>query len=160
MTRFVAGDDVFGIGRGSFAEFAVASEGKLAPKPAGLTFEQAAVVPVSGLAAIQALRDAGHIRPGQRVLIVGASGGVGSYAVQLAKGFGVAHNPKVAGPNPAPSIPRARSSTGLSPFSGTAQPWSPSTLAASRAISSSIAATSPGSRAAGVVWGPCGRPDR
>ncbi len=90
VTRFAPGDDVFGIGKGSFAGFAAASESKLAHKPAGLAFEQAAVVPVSGLTAIQALRDAGRIRPGQKVLIVGASGGVGSYAVQLAKAFGAA----------------------------------------------------------------------
>ncbi len=90
VTRFTPGDDVFGIGKGSFAGFAAASESKLARKPAHLTFEQAAVVPVSGLTAIQGLRDAGRIRPGQRVLIVGASGGVGSYAVQIAKALGAA----------------------------------------------------------------------
>jgi NADPH:quinone reductase-like Zn-dependent oxidoreductase len=88
VTRFQAGDEVFGIGRGSFAEYAAAREDKLAHKPAGLTFEQAAVVPISALTAIQGLRDAGRIQAGQQVLIVGASGGVGTYAVQLAKAFG------------------------------------------------------------------------
>ncbi len=88
VTRFRAGDQVFGIARGSFAEYAAAREDKLAPKPARLSFEQAAVVAVSGLAAIQGLRDAGRIQAGQKVLIIGASGGVGTYAVQLAKAFG------------------------------------------------------------------------
>ena len=88
VTRFAVGDEVFGISRGSFAEYAVALEDKLSLKPANLTFEQAAVVPVSGLTALQALRDAGRVEAGQRVLVIGASGGVGSYAVQLAKAFG------------------------------------------------------------------------
>jgi NADPH:quinone reductase-like Zn-dependent oxidoreductase len=88
VTRFAADDEVFGISRGSFAQYAVAREDKLARKPANLTFEQAAVVPISGITALQALRDAGRITAGQRVLIIGASGGVGSYAVQLAKVFG------------------------------------------------------------------------
>jgi NADPH:quinone reductase-like Zn-dependent oxidoreductase len=88
VTRFRPGDEVFGIARGSFAEYAAARESKLASKPAGLSFEQAAVIAVSGLTALQGLRDAGRIQAGQKVLIVGASGGVGSYAVQLAKVFG------------------------------------------------------------------------
>ncbi len=88
VTRFRAGDEVFGIARGSFAEYAAAQEDKLAPKPARLSFEQAAVVAVSGLAAIQGLRGAGRIRAGQKVLVIGASGGVGTYAVQLGKAFG------------------------------------------------------------------------
>jgi NADPH:quinone reductase-like Zn-dependent oxidoreductase len=88
VTRFSSGDEVFGISRGSFAEYAAAREDKLATKPANLTFVQAAVVPISGGTALQALRDAGRVERGQRVLIVGASGGVGSYAVQLAKAFG------------------------------------------------------------------------
>jgi NADPH:quinone reductase-like Zn-dependent oxidoreductase len=87
VTRFRPGDEVFGIARGSFAEYAAAREGKLARKPARLSFEQAAAVAVSGLAALQGLR-AGRIQAGQKVLIIGASGGVGSYAVQLAKAFG------------------------------------------------------------------------
>jgi NADPH:quinone reductase-like Zn-dependent oxidoreductase len=100
VTRFVAGDEVFGISRGSFAEYAAAREDKLAPKPRNLSFAQAAVVPVSGITALQALRDAGHVEPGQRVLVNGASGGVGSYAVQLAKALGadvtgVASTPKL-----------------------------------------------------------------
>lgn len=86
VTRFAPGDEVFGIARGSFAEYAAADAGKLARKPAGLSFEQAATVAVSGLAALQGLR-AGRIQAGQKVLIIGASGGVGSYAVQLAKAF-------------------------------------------------------------------------
>ena len=88
VTRFAAGDEVFGIARGSFAEYAAAREGTLARKPAALSFEQAAAVAVSGLTALQGLRDAGRIKPGQKVLVIGASGGVGSYAVQLARSFG------------------------------------------------------------------------
>jgi NADPH:quinone reductase-like Zn-dependent oxidoreductase len=88
VTRFRAGDEVFGIGKGTFAQYAAASERKLAPKPANLSYEQAAVVAVSGLTALQALRDRGRVEPGQKVLIIGASGGVGTYAVQLAKVFG------------------------------------------------------------------------
>lgn len=88
VTRFRPGDEVFGCGAGALAEYASVAEGSLARKPANLTFEQAAVVPVSGLAALQALRDAGGVRPGQEVLIIGASGGVGTFAVQVAKAFG------------------------------------------------------------------------
>jgi NADPH:quinone reductase-like Zn-dependent oxidoreductase len=87
VTRFRPGDEVFGIARGSFTEYAAARADKLVHKPAGLSFEQAAVVAVSGLAALQGLR-AGRIAAGQKVLIIGASGGVGTYAVQLAKAFG------------------------------------------------------------------------
>ena len=88
VTRFQPGDEVFGIGKGTFAEYARAPENKLAPKPANLTFEQAAVVAISGLTALQGVRDHGKVRPGQKVLIIGASGGVGTYAVQIAKSFG------------------------------------------------------------------------
>jgi NADPH:quinone reductase-like Zn-dependent oxidoreductase len=88
VTRFRPGDEVFGIGKGAYAEYALAPENKLAPKPANLTFEQAAVVAISGSTALQALRDHGRVEPGQKVLIIGASGGVGTYAVQLAKAFG------------------------------------------------------------------------
>ena len=88
VTRFKPGDEVFGMSRGSYAEFAAVAEDKLARKPAGITFEQAAVVPISGGTALQALRDSGNIEPGQNVLIIGASGGVGTYAVQLAKAIG------------------------------------------------------------------------
>ena len=89
VTDFKPGDEVFGIApKGSFAEYAVAPTKKLVHKPARLTFEQAAVVPVSATTAMQALRDVGHVKPGQHVLIIGASGGVGTYAVQLAKALG------------------------------------------------------------------------
>jgi NADPH:quinone reductase-like Zn-dependent oxidoreductase len=89
VTRFRPGDEVYGTTmKGSFAEFARAPEEKLARKPSNLTFEQAAAVPVSGGTALQSLRDKGRIRPGQRVLVTGASGGVGSFAVQLAKALG------------------------------------------------------------------------
>jgi NADPH:quinone reductase-like Zn-dependent oxidoreductase len=88
VTRFQPGDAVFGWCDGSFAEYACAPEDNLAPKPATLTFEQAAAVPTSAFAALQGLRDQGHIQAGQRVLIIGAAGGVGSSAVQLAKAFG------------------------------------------------------------------------
>jgi NADPH:quinone reductase-like Zn-dependent oxidoreductase len=88
VTRFRPGDEVLGIGKGTFAEYALALEDKLVPKPAGLTFEQAAAVAISGLTALQAVRDHGRVQPGQHVLVIGASGGVGSYAVQLAKAFG------------------------------------------------------------------------
>ena len=88
VSRFAPGDEVFGVGKGTFAEYALAREDKLAPKPANLTFEQAAVLAISGLTALQGLRDHGRIEPGQEVLIVGASGGVGTFAVQIAKAFG------------------------------------------------------------------------
>jgi NADPH:quinone reductase-like Zn-dependent oxidoreductase len=88
VTRFAVGDEVYGIAPGSFAEYAVAQESRLALKPANLSFTQAAVVPVSAATALRALVDVGHVRAGQSVLVVGASGGVGSYAVQLAKAFG------------------------------------------------------------------------
>lgn len=88
VTRFQPGDEVFGVGKGTFAEYARAPENKLAHKPASLTFEQAAVVAISGLTALQGLRDHGKVRPGQKVLIIGASGGVGTFAVQIAKAFG------------------------------------------------------------------------
>ena len=88
VTRFQAGDEVFGIARGSFAEYAAAREDKLAHKPTNLSFEQAAVVPISASTALQGLRDAGRVEAGQKVLVIGASGGVGTYAVQLAKAFG------------------------------------------------------------------------
>ena len=88
VSRFGPGDEVFGMGKGSYAEYAPALESKLAPKPANLDFEQAAVIAASGLPALQGLRDHGQLRAGQSVLIIGASGGVGTYAVQLAKAFG------------------------------------------------------------------------
>src|SRR5438094_2880822 len=87
VTRYQAGDEVFGTCDGSFAEYASAPEDMLALKPANLTFEQAAAVPTSAFTALQALRTGG-IQSGQKVLIVGASGGVGLFAVQIAKSFG------------------------------------------------------------------------
>ena len=88
VTDFQPGDEVFGIGIGSYAEYTRVPQEKLAAKPANLTFEQAAVVPISGLSALQAVRDSGKVQPGQKVLIIGASGGVGTFAVQIAKSFG------------------------------------------------------------------------
>jgi NADPH:quinone reductase-like Zn-dependent oxidoreductase len=88
VIRYRAGDDVFGTCDGAFAEFAAARANKIAPKPANLTFDQAATVPTTGSTALQALRDVGRVRPGQSVLIIGAAGGVGSFAVQIAKAFG------------------------------------------------------------------------
>lgn len=88
VTRFAVGDEVYGVAPGSFAEYAVAREDKLARKPGGLTFEQAAVVPISAGTALQALTDHGRVEAGQRVLVIGGSGGVGSFAVQLAKALG------------------------------------------------------------------------
>jgi NADPH:quinone reductase-like Zn-dependent oxidoreductase len=88
VTRFAVGDEVFGVGKGSFAEYTVARESQLAVKPVNLSFEQAAVVPVSASTALQAVVDRGRVEAGQKVLVIGASGGVGSYAVQLAKASG------------------------------------------------------------------------
>jgi NADPH:quinone reductase-like Zn-dependent oxidoreductase len=88
VAQLQPGDEVFGWCDGSFAEYASVPEGQLALKPGNLTFEQAAAVPISGFAALQALRDTGGVQPGQTVVIIGASGGVGSFAVQLAKAFG------------------------------------------------------------------------
>jgi NADPH:quinone reductase-like Zn-dependent oxidoreductase len=88
VTTFAPGAEVFGIGEGSFAEFCRANVDKLAPKPTNLTFEQAAAAPISALTALQAVRDSGKVRSGQSVLIIGASGGVGTFAVQIAKAFG------------------------------------------------------------------------
>jgi NADPH:quinone reductase-like Zn-dependent oxidoreductase len=88
VTGLAAGDEVYGTCNGSFAEYATARTDKLAPKPANLTFEQAAAVPVSAVTALQGLRDRGRVQPGHQVLIIGASGGVGTFAVQIAKAFG------------------------------------------------------------------------
>jgi NADPH:quinone reductase-like Zn-dependent oxidoreductase len=88
VTQLQPGDAVFGWCDGAFAEYVAVPEGQLAQKPVKLTFEQAAAVPISGFAALQALRDTGGVQPGQQVVIIGASGGVGSFAVQLAKAFG------------------------------------------------------------------------
>ena len=88
VTRLRPGNEVFGTGAGAWAEYAVASETRLAHKPANVSFEEAAAVPIAGITALQALRDKADVQPGQRVLINGASGGVGTFAVQLAKSFG------------------------------------------------------------------------
>ncbi|MGZ4484041.1 MAG: NAD(P)-dependent alcohol dehydrogenase [Nocardioidaceae bacterium] len=88
VTRFAVGDEVFGTGSGSLAALVVSSEGRLARKPGSLTFAEAAAVPISAQTALQGLRNIGRVEAGQAVLVIGASGGVGSYAVQLAKAFG------------------------------------------------------------------------
>ena len=87
VTRFAVGDAVFGGAQGAFAEYALAAEKNLVHKPERISFVDAAAIPVGGLTALQGLRDQGQITSGQRVLIIGASGGVGSYAVQIAKSF-------------------------------------------------------------------------
>ena len=88
VTQFKPGDDVFGACRGSLAEYVCVPEDKLAPKPVNLSFEEAAAVPVAALTVLQGFRDMGRIQPGYMVLIDGASGGVGTFAVQIAKSFG------------------------------------------------------------------------
>ena len=88
VTKFRPGDEVFGAANGAFAEYACGRERNLTLKPAAMTFEQAAAVPMAGTTALQALRDTGRIQAGQRVLVNGAAGGVGTFAVQLAKAFG------------------------------------------------------------------------
>ena len=89
VTRLRPGDEVYGTCEsGSFAEYATARQDRLAIKPANLSFEQAAVTPISGMTALQGLRDCAGLRPGQRVMVIGAAGGVGSFAVQIAKAFG------------------------------------------------------------------------
>ena len=88
VNEFKPGDEVYGTCDGSFAPYARARAARLAPKPANLSFEQAAAVPVSALTALQAVRDQARVQPGQKVLIIGASGGVGTFAVQIAKAFG------------------------------------------------------------------------
>jgi len=88
VTQYKPGDEVFGIRRGSFAEYVCAPEKLIALKPANISFEAAAAIPLAGLTALQALRDTGKIQAGQRVLIHGAGGGVGTFAVQIAKSFG------------------------------------------------------------------------
>src|SRR5215472_2646629 len=89
VTQFQPGEEVFGGARGAFAEYVcVPEDGAVVRKPANVTFEQAAAVPVAAITALQAVRDHGQIQPGQKVLINGASGGVGTFAVQIAKSFG------------------------------------------------------------------------
>ncbi len=89
VTGLRPGDEVYGTcGSGSFAEYATARQDRLAAKPASLSFEQAAAVPISGVTALQAVRDCGQVQPGQRVMVIGAAGGVGSFALQIAIGLG------------------------------------------------------------------------
>lgn len=88
VTPFKPGDAVFGTCRGAFAEYACASQDRVVPKPEGVSFEQAAAVPVAGLTALQGLRDKGHLQQGQKVLINGAAGGIGTFAVQIARSLG------------------------------------------------------------------------
>lgn len=88
VTQFKPGDTVFGICRGAFAEYACDRQSRLITKPEEVSFDQAAAVPIAGLTALQGLRDHGHLQPGQNVLINGASGGVGTFAVQIAKSLG------------------------------------------------------------------------
>ena len=87
-SQFRLGDEVFGVADGAFAEYATARPDKLAPKPTNLSFEEAATVPTTGCTALQGLRDVGKVQADQRVLVIGAAGGVGSFAVQVAKAFG------------------------------------------------------------------------
>ncbi len=105
VSDYRSGDEVYGECRGSCAEFAVAKVGSIAPKPRNLTFEQAAAVPTSACTALQALRDHGKLRPGHKVLINGASGGVGPFAVQIAKALGA----EVAGVCSTPNVESVRS---------------------------------------------------
>jgi NADPH:quinone reductase-like Zn-dependent oxidoreductase len=88
VTNVQPGDEVMGLAAGSFAELAIAESDKLVPKPAGLSWEQAAAVPISGMTALRAVHDVGKVQPGQRVLVIGAAGGVGTLAVQIAKTSG------------------------------------------------------------------------
>ncbi len=88
VTQFKPGDEVFGSCKNSYAEYAVAREDRLALKPANCSFDEAAAVPIAAITALQALRDHGHVQPGQKVLVNGAGGGVGTYAVQIAKSYG------------------------------------------------------------------------
>lgn len=121
VTRFAVGDEVYGAGRGSFAEVAVASEKQLARKPANLSFAQAAIVPVSGCTALQAL-DLARVEAGHDVLVTGASGGVGSFAAQLARARGA----RVTGAASAAKTDLVRS-WGVEPLDRTTQDWADGT---------------------------------
>ena len=88
ITQFKPGDAVFGVCVGAFAEYAIAKENRLVPKPSNVSFEEVAAVPIAAITSLQGLRNKGHIRPGQKVLVDGASGGVGTFTVQIAKSFG------------------------------------------------------------------------
>ncbi len=106
VTRFAPGDEVFGqTTAGAYAEYVAVAEAELAPKPANLTFEQAAAVPLAGFTALQAIRDQGKVQPGQKVLVNGASGGVGTLAVQIAKSYGA----EVTGVCSTPNVDLVRS---------------------------------------------------
>ena len=98
VTAVTVGDEVVGTANGSFAELALVPESRIARKPRSVTFDEAAVLPVSGVTALQAVRDAGRVRPGDRVLVIGASGGVGSYAVQIAAAYGADVTGVASGP--------------------------------------------------------------
>lgn len=98
VTRFKPGDEVFGVLDGAYAEYAAGKADRLTPKPDNVTFEQAAAVPTSGTSALQAVRDHGNVQPNQSVLVIGAAGGVGTYAVQLAKGLGASVTGVCSGP--------------------------------------------------------------
>ena len=137
VTRFAAGDEVFGVGKGTFAEYAVAREDKLARKPARLGFEQAAVVPVSASTALQALTDHGRLKPGQTVLVIGASGGVGSYAVQLAKALGARRSP---------GWPAPRSSTWCAHWAPTTSSTTPARTSRTAPAATTWSSTSAGTR--------------
>jgi NADPH:quinone reductase-like Zn-dependent oxidoreductase len=104
VTRFRPGDEVVGWAPGAFAEYAIATETNLLPKPATVSFAHAATAPISGVTALQALRDQGHVEAGQRVLVTGAGGGVGSFAVQIAKAAGA----RVTGVCPTPKVDMVR----------------------------------------------------
>ncbi len=88
VSRFGVGDEVFGVAEGTFAEYAVGEESKLAHKPDGLSFDEAAALPISGITALQGLLEVGRLQAGQDVLVIGASGGVGTFAVQIARATG------------------------------------------------------------------------
>src|SRR5207245_9516610 len=88
VTQFKPGDEVYGVCMAGYAEYGTAKENRIALKPTNRSFEESAAVPIAGFTALQALRDHGHIKPGQKVLVNGASRGVGSFAVQIAKSFG------------------------------------------------------------------------
>jgi NADPH:quinone reductase-like Zn-dependent oxidoreductase len=105
VTQFQPGDEVFGWCTGAFAEYVSVSEDALALKPTNLTFEQAAAVPTSAFTALQGLRDKGEVQPGQKVLIIGASGGVGTFTVQIAKSYGA----EVTGVCSTPNVDMVRS---------------------------------------------------
>src|SRR5437667_12483720 len=87
VTQFKPGDEVYGVCNAGYAQYGTARQNRIALKPANRSFEESAAVPIAGFTALQALRDHGHIRPGQKVLVNGAGGGVGTFAVQIAKSF-------------------------------------------------------------------------